>query len=77
MLKTLSGYRTYIQAGLGVAIIVAMILGYVSADVGVTILGLLGFGSIAALRSAVSNSENAITDKLFAKLQATPPATLQ
>lgn len=49
----LTGYKTYMLSFLGVLDVFAMGLGYVNAAVGLMILGFLGFGSIAALRSAI------------------------
>lgn len=49
----LTGYKTYILSALGVIDAAAIFLGYINANDGLTILSFLGFGSIAALRSAV------------------------
>lgn len=50
----LAGKKTYILAGLGLIIMLCAFFGIVSWDTAVKILGLLGIGSIATLRQAIS-----------------------
>jgi len=58
----MKGYRTYVCSFLGAVIVLAMALGYISDGLGLTLLGLMGFGSIAALRAAIDNAVEAALD---------------
>lgn len=49
----LTGYKTYIVTFLGALVVLAISLGYLNGSVGLMLLGFLGFGSVAALRSAI------------------------
>lgn len=49
----LSGYKTYICALLGGLVVAAHLLGYIDATTANTLIALLGFGGLAALRAAV------------------------
>lgn len=53
MFTALTGYRTYICTFIGALVAVAMWLGFISPTTGLLILSFFGFGSIAALRSAL------------------------
>lgn len=70
----LTGYKTYIVTFLGVLVTIAMALGYLNSDFGFMVLGILGFGSVAALRSAVKTEVLALIKS--AKLPM-PAATTQ
>jgi|TARA_Y100000310_G_scaffold345664_1_gene467913 uncharacterized membrane protein YkgB len=52
----LAGKKTYIVAALVGLVVVAVQLGFISADMGNTALGLLGATGLATLRMGVSNS---------------------
>ena len=49
----LTGYKTYICAGLGVIVVAANALGYIDSQVEISLLAILGFGSVAGLRAAL------------------------
>lgn len=59
----LKGYRSYICSFVGMAVVLAMALGYINDGVGLAVLGFLGFGSVAALRSALTNEVEAAVGK--------------
>ena len=54
IIERLSGYKTYTLSGLGLGTVCAFLLGFLDLDTTVAILGLLGFGSVATLRDAIS-----------------------
>ena len=58
ILIALQGRKTYIFAALGVLTVIAQALHYITPNVMVTLLTLEGFGSIAALRAAISGLTN-------------------
>jgi hypothetical protein len=58
LLAALDGKKTYIMIGLGVLTVAAQLLHYITLNVMLTLLPLEGFGSVAALRSAITNLEN-------------------
>lgn len=51
-MNMLSGYRTYIFAALGAVTVGAFFLGFIDQATANMLLGLFGFGGIAALRAA-------------------------
>ena len=53
MFTQLTGYRTYVCVVLGCLVVLAMGLGYIEVGTGNMILTFLGFGTAAALRSAI------------------------
>lgn len=52
MFTTLAGYRTYICAAAGAAVVACFFLGWVDETAANMLLGLLGFGALASLRAA-------------------------
>jgi len=50
---SLTGYKTYIFALAGILVSGAVAMGYLDPIIGNTILGALGFGAVASLRSAI------------------------
>lgn len=71
------GYRTYIATGLGILACLAAGFSLITWAVALTIIGLLGFGSLAALRSAVTSEVAAAVAYLESKYSVTlPPAGL-
>jgi hypothetical protein len=50
----LKGKKTYILSGLGALVVFAYFLGFIDYQVLDLLLGLLGFGSLAALRAGVA-----------------------
>ena len=54
MRKFLEGKKTYITSSLGVAVVVAWALSYISSEVAIQLLALLGFSNTAALKAAIS-----------------------
>ncbi len=52
----LQGYRTYILAGFAILIILASWSGVIDVNTANSILSILGFSTIIALRSAIANS---------------------
>lgn len=53
MFKSLTGYRTFICTTLGMIVVALMWTGYIDQNTGMLIMMMLGFGSLAALRSAI------------------------
>lgn len=53
----LSGYRTYIMAFFGAVTVAAYGLGWIDADTASVLLGLEGFGGLAALRAGVKKGK--------------------
>lgn len=54
MINFLSGYKTFILAGLGILVVIIHLLGWLDASSSNAILTILGFGSIITLRSAIA-----------------------
>jgi hypothetical protein len=52
----LSGYKTYIVAGLAGALTIAHALGYIDSDGYATLMALLGAGGVATVRAAIAKS---------------------
>lgn len=52
MANWFSGRKTYIVAALGGIVVIANFLGYLDSSTANLLLGILGFGGIAALRAA-------------------------
>lgn len=52
----LAGKKTYIVAALVAVVVVAVQLGFITAEMGNTLLGLLGATGLATLRMGVGNS---------------------
>jgi hypothetical protein len=50
----LQGYRTYVCVGLAVVVLGLQATGLITADTARQVLELLGFGGLAALRSALN-----------------------
>lgn len=71
----LDGYKTYILVTLGVLTILAFSLGYIDANTMMTLLALEGFGSIAALRDAISKIEDHVLPIEVTPEPAAPVAT--
>ena len=68
LLAALDGKKTYIMIALGVLTVAAQLLHYITLNVMLTLLPLEGFGSIAALRSAISNIANqALSNTMITK----------
>lgn len=61
ILQLVDGYKSYISAGL-ISLVVSLYLSDVlSAEQTLSALGLLGAGSVAALRDAIRKLENGVT----------------
>lgn len=58
IISYLSGKKTYILGASGILVIILYYFKVIPADLGNTILGLLGFGGIITLRSAVTGLGN-------------------
>ncbi len=56
MLNILTGRKTYILAALGGVVTVAHLLGWIDGELYMAVMGLLGFGTVAALRAGVAKS---------------------
>ena len=56
ILATLQGKKTYICVGIAAIVFIAQLLGIVPANTAETIYGILGFGGILGLRSAIASS---------------------
>lgn len=54
LLQWLDGKKTYIAALLGGLVTVLQLLGYIEMDLYMTLMSLLGFGGLAALRRGVA-----------------------
>jgi hypothetical protein len=52
----LTGYKTYILASLAIIVLVLMHFGIIDVTNGLQILGLLGFGTVMALRNSIPPS---------------------
>ena len=49
----LDGYKTYLSVAAGVVIAAVYGLGYIDQQTFITLLSIVGFGSVAALRDAI------------------------
>lgn len=63
MLATLAGSKTYIMAAGGAVVTILYAFGLISTDLWTTLMGLLGFGGLAALRSAMTAENKAERDR--------------
>jgi hypothetical protein len=52
MSNFLEGYRTYIMSGLGALTVLAAYFGFIDSPTAVLLLGIFGFGGLAALRAS-------------------------
>jgi len=52
MFTSFSGYRTYIFAAAGAAVVFCLLMGWVDNETADMLLAVLGFGGLAALRAA-------------------------
>ena len=64
ILAFLQGKKTYIMVAAGLLTLIAMKLGYITSNTADTLFLFEGFGSIAALRAAVTNEVNNAFDQL-------------
>lgn len=55
----LSGQKTYLTAGSGAFVTLAYGLGYIDTETATTLLSLLGFGGLAAMRAGAKKAEDA------------------
>jgi hypothetical protein len=62
ILAFLQGKKTYIMVTLGILTVLAFVLHYITAGEEQTLLVLEGFGTAAALRSAINNLLNPLFD---------------
>lgn len=53
----LSGQKTYLTAGSGAFVTLAYGLGYIDGETATTLLSLLGFGGLAAMRAGAKKAE--------------------
>jgi len=57
MIQFLKGKKTYLVAGLGALVTFAYYMGWISQEIYMALLGVLGFSGMATMRSAISNTE--------------------
>jgi putative alpha-1,2-mannosidase len=75
ILAFLKGKKTYITVAAGILTLIALKLGYVSADTAQTLFVFEGFSGLAALRAAVANEVNSALDQLEVVPNAPTPVT--